>query len=220
MSHQTGLVAADGHRLSAYRAGFDDAPRALVVLQEIFGVNHHIRSVCDGFAAQGFQVIAPALFDRAERGVELGYDPPDAERGKALRAAIPAEETRLDLLAAADALGREKVGVIGYCWGGSLAWIAATRTDRFAAAIGWYGAMVVDSRDAAPRCPVQLHFGAEDHGIPLRDVELIRQAQPGVDIFVYEGAGHGFGCSERVSYDAAATALAQQRSLALLQHHL
>lgn len=214
------LTASDGHGLSGYEAGLPDSPRALVVLQEIFGVNHHIRAVCDGFADAGYHVIAPALFDRAERGVEMGYEPPDMQRGAALYQQIRPQDTLADLLAAADALGRETVGIIGYCWGGALAWAAATRTQRFKAAVAWYGGGIVASKDAVPNCPVQLHFGAEDNHIPLADVEAIRAAQPDVEIFVYEGAGHAFGCSERASYDARAAALAQERSLAFLQHHL
>ena len=214
------LTASDGHSLSAYEAGLADSPRALVVLQEIFGVNHHIRAVCDGFADAGYHVVAPALFDRAERGVEMGYDGPDMQRGSGLAQKIKPEDTLADIAAAAEALGGESVGVIGYCWGGTLAWAAATRSHRFKAAVGWYGGGIVGTKDAVPSCPVQLHFGAEDAHIPLADIEAIRAAQPGMEIFVYEGAGHGFGCSERGSYDARAAALAQERSLAFLQHHL
>ena len=214
------LTAADGHAFSAYQAGFADAPRALVVVQEIFGVNHHMRAVADGFADAGYLVIAPALFDRAERGVELAYTPEDGKRGMALRSAIGPEDTLADLLASAEALGREKAGIIGYCWGGALAWAAATRSERFSAAVGWYGGGIAATRELRPNCPVQLHFGADDDHIPLADVEAIRAAQPGMEVFVYEGAGHGFGCSERPSYAAGATALAQERSLAFLQHNL
>ncbi len=214
------LTAADGHSFSAYQAGFADSPRALVVVQEIFGVNHHIRAVVDGFAGAGYLVIAPALFDRAERDVELGYTPDDAKRGTALRGAIAPDGTLADLVASADALGRPTVGIIGYCWGGALAWAASTQTSRFAAAVGWYGGGIAATRDARPNAPVQLHFGADDDHIPQSDVEAIRAAQPGIEVFVYEGAGHGFGCSERPSYNARATALAQERSLAFLQHTL
>ncbi len=214
------LTASDGHSLSAYEAGLADSPRALVVLQEAFGVNHHIRAVCDGFADSGYHVIAPALFDRAERGVEMGYEGPDLQRGMGLCQKINPADTLADIIAGAEALGRGSVGVIGYCWGGTLAWAAATRTKRFKAAVGWYGGGIVGMKDAVANCPVQLHFGAEDTHIPLSDVEGIRAAQPGVEVFVYAGAGHGFGCSERGSYDARSAALAQERSLAFLQHHL
>ena len=220
MGHTITLSAADGHGFSAYQAGFADAPRALVVVQEIFGVNHHIRAVADGFVDAGYLVIAPALFDRAERGVELAYTPEDGQRGAALRGAIRPEDTLADLLASAEALGREKVGIIGYCWGGALAWAGATRSGRFSAAVGWYGGGIAATKDLHPTCPVQLHFGADDDHIPLSDADAIRAAQPGVEVFVYEGAGHGFGCPERPSYVAGATALAQERSLAFLQHNL
>ena len=214
------LTAADGHSLSAYQAGMADATRALVVVQEIFGVNHHIRAVVDGFADAGYLAIAPALFDRAERGVELEYTAEGGQRGMALRGAVPPEGALADLLACADALGRQTVGIIGYCWGGALVWAAATQTTRFAAAVGWYGGGIAATKDARPNCPVQLHFGADDDHIPQSDVAAIRVAQPGVELFVYDGAGHGFGCSERSSYNARATALAQERSLAFLQHGL
>lgn len=214
------LTASDGHGLSAYEAGFADSPRALVVLQEIFGVNHHIRAVCDGFGDAGYHVIAPALFDRAEPGVELDYDAAGLQRGIGLFQKIKPQDSLADILAAADALDHESVGIIGYCWGGALSWAAATRTHRFKAAVGWYGGGIAASKDAVPNCPVQLHFGAEDDHIPLSDVEAIRAAQPGMEIFVYEGAGHGFGCSERASYEARSAALAQERSLTFLQRHL
>jgi carboxymethylenebutenolidase len=214
------LTADDGHSFSAYQAGFEDAPRALVVVQEIFGVNHHIRAVADGFADAGYRVIAPALFDRAERNVELDYDQAGMQKGIALKSAIPNAQSLADLLACAKALGHEKVGIIGYCWGGSLAWSAATTTDTFAVAVGWYGGEIAQTAGATPRCPVQLHFGADDDHIPATAIDTIRAAHPEMEIFVYDGAGHGFGCSERGSYNAGATALAQDRTLAFLQHAL
>jgi carboxymethylenebutenolidase len=210
------LKAADGHEFSAYRAGADDAARGLVVVQEIFGVNSHIRHVCDTFAAAGYAVIAPALFDRAERDVELGYTADDVVRGRDLRAKVPEPGALADIEAAADALGDRPLGIIGYCWGGTLAWWGATRTRRFKAAVGWYGAGIAATRTETPNCPVQLHFGEKDSSIPLTDVELIRQAQPGVEIFVYPGALHGFGCEERASYSQGDAELAQRRSLGFL----
>jgi carboxymethylenebutenolidase len=215
------LTAADGHRLSAYRAGPADATRALVVVQEIFGVNRHMRHVCDAFAAEGYQVIAPALFDRVERNVELGYESADVARGRDLRAKVPAEGTMADIEAAAAALpGRAARGIVGYCWGGSVAWWGATRSTSFKAACGWYGGGIAAIRDEVPSCPVQLHFGEVDASIPLSDVELIRAAQPGIEIFVYQGAGHGFGCEERGSYRPADADLAQARTLAFFARHL
>jgi carboxymethylenebutenolidase len=214
------LTAADGHRLTAYRAGPQDAPRALVVVQEIFGVNRHIRSVCDRFAAEGYAVIAPALFDRVGVGIELGYEAADVAQGRELRGRIDPGLTVLDVLAAAAALPRGvKRGIVGYCWGGTVAWHGATRTSAFAAASGWYGGGIAAAKEEQPRCPVQLHFGETDASIPMADVEAIRAAQPGVEVHVY-GGGHGFGCDERGSYVEADYRLAQRRTLEFFARHL
>jgi carboxymethylenebutenolidase len=208
------LTAADGHRLAAWKDGPEDATRALVVAQEIFGVNSHIRNVCARFAREGYAVIAPALFDRAERGVELGYTPADVTRGRELRPKVPAEGTLADIEAAATALpAGARRGIVGYCWGGTVAWWGATRSRSFAAANGWYGGGIAAAKDEMPTCPVQLHFGEKDASIPPSDVEAIRVAQPGVEIFVYPGAQHGFGCDDRASYSAPDAELAWQRTL-------
>jgi len=215
------LTAADGHQLAAYTAGPPDATRALVVVQEIFGANRHMRRVADAFAAEGYAVILPALFDRTERGVELGYDAADVARGRDLRGTIDAGKTLLDVLAAAAALpAGARRGIVGYCWGGTVAWHGATRSAAFAASVGWYGGGIAAAKNEVPGCPVQLHFGETDASIPLADVEAIRVAQPGVEVFVYAGAGHGFGCEERGSYVAADAATAQSRTLAFLAKHL
>jgi carboxymethylenebutenolidase len=214
------LKAADGHMLAAYRAGPDTATRGLVVVQEIFGVNRHMRHVCDAVAAESYAVIAPALFDRAERGVELGYTAEDIARGRELRARVPDAGVMADIEAAAAALGDRRLGIIGYCWGGTVAWWGATRTERFRAAVGWYGGGIAATRTETPHCPVQLHFGAEDASIPLADIALIRAARPEVEVFVYPGAGHGFGCEERASYSARDAEAAGQRSLTFLATHL
>ncbi|MGI4950251.1 MAG: dienelactone hydrolase family protein [Janthinobacterium lividum] len=213
------LTSKDGHSFSAYQAGPQDTGPALVVVQEIFGVNSHIRRVCDRFAAAGFRVIAPALFDRATPGSELGYTEADVAKGLELRARVPEEKALLDIETAAATLGGA-VGIVGYCWGGTLAWLGATRSSSFKAAVGWYGGGIAATCTETPRCPVQLHFGATDHGIPLADVDKIRAAQPAVDVFVYEGAGHGFGCDERGSYDAAAYDTAHARTLAFFEKAL
>ena len=167
----------------------------LVVVQEIFGVNAHIRRVADGYAADGYQVIAPGIFDRAEPGIELGYDQADVERGMALRKGIPTPDMLADIAAAVAALqGAGKVGIVGYCLGGSLAWIAAARVPGLAAAVGYYGGAIAANLGETPECPVMLHFGEADRGIPIADVEKIKAAaEPaGVQIFVYPGAGHAF----------------------------
>jgi carboxymethylenebutenolidase len=214
------LAAADGHRLSAYRTGSEQAEHGLVVIQEIFGVNHHIREVCDNFARQGYAVVAPALFDRVERGVELGYAPDDVAAGRELRAKVPEDGTIADVEAAARALGGVPLGIVGYCWGGTVAWWGATRSRSFKAAVGWYGGGIAATRTEHPHCPVQLHFGEQDQSIPLSDVDAIRQAQPEVEVFVYEGAGHGFGCTERASFKRDARDLAQERTLAFFQQYV
>jgi len=214
------LTAADGHEFNNFEAGNVNAPRGLVVVQEIFGVNAHMRLVSERLAGFGYRVLCPALFDRAERDVELGYTPEDIQKGLAARAKIPEAATLLDLEAVAAAFGDRPVGIIGYCWGGSLAWLGATKTQRFKAASGWYGGGIAATKDLTPNCPVQLHFGEEDHGIPLNDVEAIKQAQPGVEVFTYPGAQHGFGCEARASYSPKDCELAELRSLAFFAEHL
>ncbi|MCB8874540.1 dienelactone hydrolase family protein [Acidisoma silvae] len=214
------LIAGDGHELSAYKAGPADATMGLVVVQEIFGVNGHMRFASDALAEAGFAVICPALFDRAERGVELGYGAEDRDHGLALRAKITEDQVMLDIEAAAASLGTKTIGIIGYCWGGTIAWWGATRSQSFKAAIGWYGGGIAATRTETPHCPVQLHFGAEDHGIPLTDVDAIRAAQPGAEVFVYERAAHGFGCEARASFNEGAFSLAQTRSLDFFRRHL
>jgi len=214
------LTAADGHTLAAYKAGPEHAAHGLVVVQEIFGVNSHMREVCDAFAAAGYAVISPALFDRAERGVELGYQQADMQRGLALRAQVPAEGTLADIEAAAAALGTAKRGIVGYCWGGTVAWWGATRSHTFQAAVGWYGGGIAAEKTATPHCPVELHFGETDASIPMHAVEAIKAAQPDVAVFVYPGAGHGFGCSDRASYSDKDAKLAQERTLAFFAKHL
>ena len=219
MGLRVALHAADKHTLSAYRAGPDEAARGLVVVQEIFGVNHHMRQVCDRFAALGYAVIAPALFDRVQRDVELGYGPEDVKRGRELRAQVSDAGTLADIGAASAALP-EVCGIVGYCWGGTVAWWGATRTNFFRAAVGWYGGGIAAAKDETPHCPTQLHFGETDSSIPMTDVRAIQAAQLAVEIHCYPGAGHGFGCEERASFDAAANALAEERTVAFLEGHL
>jgi len=214
------LTAADGHKLAAWKDGPADATKSLVVIQEIFGVNSHMRDVCDRFVREGYAVVCPALFDRVERGVELGYAPEDVARGRDLRAKVPAEGTMRDVEAAAAALRPGRHGIVGYCWGGTVAWWGATRSMSFAAANGWYGGGIAGTKDEKPNCPVELHFGEKDHSIPMGDVEAIRAAQPGVGIFVYPGAQHGFGCDDRGSYSRPDAELAWERTLAFFARHL
>ncbi len=220
MGSFTTLTAADGHSFQAWTDGPADAKKGLVVIQEIFGVNQHMRNMCAKFAAQGYRVVAPALFDRAEPGIELGYASDDVARGRDLRAKVSDAGAMADVEASAAFLGNIPLGIVGYCWGGTIAWWGATRTSLFKAAVGWYGGGIAGTRTETPHAAVQLHFGEKDSGIPLTDVDLIHKAQPAVEIFVYADAQHGFGCDERASFSAPDAAQAQERTLAFLAKHL
>jgi carboxymethylenebutenolidase len=214
------LTAEDGHTFSAYRADPNGRPRAgIVVVQEVFGLNDHVRRVCDGFAADGYAALAPALFDRVERGVELDYAGADLTRGRELRAELGWEAPLRDVAAALSALGElGKVGVVGYCWGGSVAWLSATRLTP-ACAVCYYGGQIVQFLDERPRCPVLMHFGERDPFITTEDVERIRAAQPEIPVHTYP-AGHGFNCDQRADYDARSAALARERTMAFFAEHL
>ena len=221
MGQMIELTAADGFRLSAYRAEPAAAPRGgLVVVQEIFGVNSHIRRVCDGYAADGYRVIAPALFDRYVRGVDIGYTPEEIARGRELKAMAKVDAALQDVSAARDALaGAGKVGVIGYCWGGFVTWMSAARLSGFACAVPYYGGGMLEAGGERPQCPVLCHFGERDQVIPVAGVRQFAAAHPEVQVFTYP-ADHGFNCDQRGSYDAAAARLARQRSLAFLREHI
>lgn len=221
---QVSLIARDGHQLGAYRAQPAGPARgALVVIQEIFGVTQHIRDVCDGYAADGYLAIAPALFDREERGLELSYAAEGFRRGAPIARKLDAKLTQLDLEAARDACaadgGGMKIGVIGFCYGGTLAWLSAVQLDGVACAVGYYGSYIARMNHLQPRVPVMLHFGERDALIPPTDVEQIRSAHPEVAVHVY-AADHGFNCDHRASFDAAAAALARSRTLAFFGKHL
>lgn len=222
MGDRVQLTAGDGHALAAYRAEPEGAPRAgLVVLQEIFGVNSHIRAVADGFAAEGYVVLAPALFDRVEPGIELGYTPEDVQAGRDIRARIAHDDAVRDMAAAAAALDAEglKTGVVGYCWGGSLAWNAATRLAGVAASVGYYGGMIPDMIDEQPQAPVMLHFGERDQSIPMEKVETVMKAHPDVPVHIYP-AGHGFNCDHRDAHHRESAKLARERTLDFFRRHL
>jgi carboxymethylenebutenolidase len=215
------LKASDGHELAAYRTDPAGAAHGgLVIIQEIFGVNSHIRAVADGFAADGYAAIAPALFDRIERGVELDYEEDGRTRGRGIRADIAWDDALKDVAAAVAALSGMQVGVVGYCWGGSLAWLAATRVYGVAASVGYYGGQIKDFKDETPRCPVMLHFGTEDASIPMDAVAAVQAAQPDIPIHIYEGAGHGFNCDQRGSHHAQAAATARERTLAFVKDNV
>ncbi len=212
----TTLTASDGHQLDAYEVHPDGAAASIVVVQEIFGVNAHIRSVVDRYAAFGYRAIAPALFDRGERGVELGYDEAGRARGIELVMPIAWDPAMLDVAAAVDHVSETgPVAVIGFCFGGSIAWIAADELP-IAAAVGYYGGQVHSMIDRTPKVATMLHFGELDHGIPLDQVEAIAAAHPDVPVHVYPGADHGFSCDARESHDALSAAIALGRTLDFL----
>jgi len=219
----TTLHTADGKTIGAYVAKPQGAPKAaLLVLQEIFGVNQHMRAVTDGFSNAGLLSLAPALFDRVKPGVELGYQADDVAAGRDLRGGTTLDGTLADMEAGIAELRRlapdVKVGVIGYCWGGSLAFMSATRLN-VDAAVGYYGGQIIPFVKERPKAPVMLHFGEFDKGIPLTDVAVIEAEHPAIPVHIYP-AGHGFNCTERADYNAEASALALSRTMAFLGKHL
>jgi carboxymethylenebutenolidase len=222
MGETTKIKASDGHELDAYLSQPHERPvGGLVVIQEAFGVNRHIRSVTDSYAQDGFVAVAPAFFDRLERGVELGYEGTDRDKGLALVRQINPVDAMTDLAAALQYLrqrGTKKNGVIGYCFGGTMAWLAATRLNPDAV-VGYYGGRIGQFARENPHCPVMLHFGMLDKHIPKQEVDQVKAAHPGVQIFWYQ-ADHGFNCNDRASYNSAAAKQARERSLEFLRKHL
>lgn len=222
MGQNVTLQAEDGHKLGGYRADPSGQPRGgLVIIQEIFGVNSHIRSVCDGYAADGYVALAPALFDRVEPNIQLGYEQQDIVRGREIRGKIGWDTMMIDVRAAVQALQKDKlkVGVIGYCMGGSVAWLAATRIDGLSAAVGYYGGAIADFANERPRCPVLLHFGETDTSIPKEHWEKIKAAHSQIPMHIYP-AGHGFNCDQRADFDPASAALALRRTLSFFERQL
>jgi carboxymethylenebutenolidase len=223
MGETVKIRSVDGHELDAYVAKPAGEPIAgLVVIQEIFGVNRHIRSIADGYAKDGFLAVAPALFDRVERGVELSYEGDDAKKAMALLQKTDVDKALADVDAALAFAAKEtekKVGVIGYCFGGLLAWLSATRLHP-TAAVGYYAGRIGNYAAETPKVPVQLHFGKLDTHIPAEQVEAVHAAHPEVEIHWYEGAGHGFNCDMRASYNPQAAALARGRALEFLKKNL
>jgi len=220
------LQAADGFNFPAYVASPAGRPKAgIVVLQEIFGVNSHIRSVADGYAAQGYLAVAPATFHRVKHGVDIGYTPEDMTAGSALKAAVealPAPGVMPDIKAAiSHAAQAGKVGIVGYCWGGLLTWRSACMLEGLSAAVPYYGGGMTTPAEIArrPKVPVLAHFGEKDHWISLASVEAFKKAHPEVEVQIY-AADHGFNCDQRGSFDATAAQLARERTLAFFGKHL
>jgi len=223
------LTAADGFTLPAYVAAPAGQPKgAIVVLQEIFGVNSHIQAVADGYAAAGYLAVAPATFHRAQAGVDLGYTEADMGTGFGLKTAVealPAPGVMQDIQAAIDyahtGAAGGKVGIVGYCWGGLLTWRSACALSGLSAAVSYYGGGMTTAEESArqPSCPVLAHFGNQDHWIPLDTVEAFKRAHPEVQVHIYE-ANHGFNCDQRGSYNEAAAKLALERTHAFFVKHL
>jgi len=226
MGQFTDLKPADGQAIPAYLAQPKGQPKGgIVVIQEIFGVNSHVRAVADGYAAQGYLAIAPALFHRVKPNVELGYEQDDMTEGMSLKNAVenlPSPGVMQDIQAAIrHAAQAGKVGIVGYCYGGLLTWRSACTLDGLSAAVAYYGGGVTTPQEVArkPKCPVLAHFGDQDHWITLDSVEMFRKAHPEVEVHVYH-ANHGFNCDQRASYDAEAAKLARERTLAFFGSHV
>jgi carboxymethylenebutenolidase len=228
MSEWIKLKANDGHELSAYVARPTGVTvGVLVLVQEIFGVNAHIRSVADGYAKDGFLVVAPAIFDRFEPGVQLTYQPDDMKRAYEFYGMLKPETTLLDVAAAYEWAKKagKGIGVIGYCYGGLTSWLVATRGEKYkmqpACCVGYYAGGIGSVAKEDPSCPVMLHFGANDTHIGQDQIEAVRSAHPEVEIFVYEGAGHAFNRDvDPNSFHAASAKLARERSLEFLKTHI
>jgi carboxymethylenebutenolidase len=214
------LMARDGHEFQTWLAApKGPAKGAVVVLQEIFGVNSHIRAVADGFAAAGYLAIAPSLFDRVRRGVELAYTAADVELGRGYMLQVPENKLLIDITACINVVKHAgAVGVVGYCWGGTLAHLAACELP-IRAAVSYYGARIVQNLARTTHAPVQYHFGTQDQSIPAEAIEKIRAADPSGEFHLY-AADHGFNCDQRASFNAAAAEAARVRTLAFFGLHL
>ena len=215
------LTASDGHKLRAYRAEAAGKPRgALIVAMEIFGVNSHIRSVADGYAADGYLAIAPALFDRTQRGYEAGYSQEEIQRGIGIIQQIDLNDTMKDVSAALqNVAGAGKVGIVGYCWGGTVAWKAAAEVPGLACSAPYYGGGIPSHAGLKPKCPVMFHWGESDHSIPLDKAQAFAAAHADQTHHFYK-AGHGFNCDQRGSYNAEAARLARSRTLEFLAKYV
>jgi carboxymethylenebutenolidase len=222
MGQMIELKTQDGQTISAYRAEPAGKPRGgIVVIQEIWGVNSHIRSVADGYAAEGYLAIAPAIFDRVERGVMMDqYTQETMQKGFGYMQKVDIDKLMLDVRAAvAAASGAGSVGVVGFCFGGRTAWLASARVDGIAASVPYYGGGIPGLAGEKPRCPVMLHFGERDQFIPVASVEEFKKAHPTLPVYIY-AADHGFNCDQRPSYDASAAKLARERTLEFFRKHV
>jgi carboxymethylenebutenolidase len=215
------LTAADGHKFSAYRADPAGKPRgALIVIMEIFGVNSHIKAVTDSYAADGFVAIAPASFDRVQRGLDVGYTPADIEIARPLMQKMKMEDAVKDVTAALNEVkAAGKAGIVGYCWGGTCSWKSASSVPGLSAAIAYYGGGIPGLIGEKPQCPVMFHWGETDGSIPLDKAKEVAAAHANQTHYFYP-AGHGFNCDQRGSYHAESAKLARTRTLEFLSKHV
>jgi carboxymethylenebutenolidase len=222
LGKQFKLTTTDRHTLGAYRADPHGTPKGgLVVVQEIFGVNQHIRAICDRLAALGYVAVAPAVFDRFVRDFECGYTPDEIANARSYLGNLNWDHIVADMAAAEDNLKNVgPKGVIGFCLGGTAAFLAACRIPGLKAAVAYYGGMIGKFADEKPKCPLQMHFGEKDEGIPQTVVEEIKKKQPQAEVYVYPNAAHGFYCDERASYNKDAAALAWSRTQEFLAKHM
>jgi len=217
------LTASDNFQLGAYRADPKATPKgAVVVIQEIFGVNHHIRAVCDRLAAEGYAAVAPALFDRQQKDFESGYTPDEIANARKYVANPDWGAMLKDTQAAIDELKKDgPVAIIGFCMGGTIAFLAACKLNGLSAAICYYGGQIAKNADEKPKVPVQMHFGEKDASIPMSDVEMTKKKRGGdSEIYVYPDAQHGFHCDERGSFHEASAKTAWHRATDFLKKHL
>ena len=222
MGQMITLTTADGFSLAAYRAEPQGTPRGgLVVIQEIWGVNDHIRKVANGYAADGYLVVAPAIFDRVEPGVMMDpYTAETRQRGFGLMQKVDIDNALKDITAAVASVAQAgKVGVVGYCFGGRLSWLSASRISGVAASVPYYGGGILGLAAEQPKCPVMLHFGERDAHIPVASVEEFKKAHPALPVHIY-AADHGFNCDQRESWDAPAAKLARERTIEFLHKHV
>ena len=221
MGNTIELSEADGHRFHAYLAEPATRPRGgIVVVQEIFGVNSHIQQTTDGFAADGYLAVSPAMFDRAQRNYDTGYSQPEIQAGVELMQKVAWDDALRDVSAAVEAVKHAgKTGIVGYCWGGAVAWLAAARVPGLAAAVPYYGGAIPSLASEEPKCPTMLHFGEKDASLPAAKARAVVSAHPEVTAHFYD-AGHGFNCDQRGSYDKAAATLARERTLEFFRRHV
>lgn len=221
MGQDLSLTASDGHTLDAYAAEPQGNARAgMVIIQEIFGVNDDIRETVDNFAKQGYHAIAPALFDRVQKNLVLGFDEAGIATGRETKGKLDWDNAMKDVTAAVEHVkGAGKVGIVGFCMGGSVSWFAAARAP-VDAAVCYYGGDIPANRGEQPKCPVMFHWGAEDASIPLDGVRQVEAAHASIPSFIYENAGHGFSCSRRGSYHKESAGVAMERTLKFLADNL